>query len=88
MVIRLNKLKQGSTKDIVLKICKQIRGAMDKQMRIFCANLLTEIDQIDDKIVIQMMAKEEFTFNQKFVQIGSKDEQILKKRERKSKPKI
>jgi hypothetical protein len=40
--------------------------AMDKQMRIFCANLLTQIDQIDDEIVVQMMAKEEFTFNQKF----------------------
>ena len=36
---------------------------MDKQMRIFCANLLTQIDQIGDEIVVQMMAKEEFTFN-------------------------
>jgi hypothetical protein len=47
--------------------------AMDKDMRIFCANLLTELDMIDDEIVVQMMQKEEFTMNQRFSQIGSVD---------------
>lgn len=47
---------------------------MDKNMRVFCAGLLTQIDQIDDEIVVQMMAKEEFAFNQKFTQIGSKQD--------------
>jgi hypothetical protein len=47
---------------------------MDKNMRIFCAGLLTQIDQIDEEIVVQMMAKEEFTFNQRFTHIGSKQD--------------
>lgn len=53
---------QVSQSHVVLLICKQIRMAMDKDMRIFCAQLLTEINDIDEQIVAQMMQKEEFTF--------------------------
>ena len=39
-------------KNIVLTICKQIRMAMDKEMRIFCAFLVTELQKIDDEVVV------------------------------------
>ena len=44
---------------------------MDKNMRIFCARLLTQIENIEEDNINQMMQKEEFTFNQKFTEIGS-----------------
>jgi hypothetical protein len=53
---------------------------MDKGMRIFCASLLTQIDSIPDEIVVQMMAKEEFTFSQRFTQIGNVQEQLMQRR--------
>jgi hypothetical protein len=56
---------------VILLLCKQIRQAMDKDMRIFCAKLLTQLDNIDEDDINQMMQKEEFTFNQKFTEIGS-----------------
>ena len=57
---------KNEVKEIVLTICKQIRMAMDKEMRIFCSFLLTELERIDDEIVVQMMQKEEFSMNQRF----------------------
>ena len=51
--------------------------AMDKQMRIYCARLLTQIKSLDDKIVAQMMAKEEITSNQKFMSVtGGKKNKV------------
>ena len=56
--------------DMVRVLCTEIR-AMHKDMRIFCAGLLTQIDQcVPTQTVIQMMQKESM-FEQKFVQIGS-----------------
>ena len=44
--------------DLVRVICAEIR-AMHKDMRIFCAGLLTQIDQcVPTTTVIQMMQKE------------------------------
>lgn len=45
--------------------------AMDKNMRIFCADLLTQIEDVGEESISQMMQKEEFTFSQKFSEIGS-----------------
>ena len=72
---------KNKVKEIVLKICKQIRMAMDKEMRIFCSFLLTELEKIDDDIVVQMMQKEEFSMNQRFSQIGSVDDQKMQNRQ-------
>jgi hypothetical protein len=56
--------------DLVRVLCTEIR-AMHKEMRIFCAGLLTQIDQcVPTQTVIQMMQKESM-LEQKFVQIGS-----------------
>lgn len=46
---------------------------MNKEMRIFCARLLTQIERVDNWIVAQMMQKEEFTFSQKFTHHNSND---------------
>ena len=54
---------------------------MDKEMRIFCSFLLTELEKIDDDIVVQMMQKEEFSMNQRFSQIGSVDDQKMQNRQ-------
>ena len=51
--------------------------AMDKSMRIFCADLLTQIEDIGEESISQMMQKEEFTLTQKFTEIGSTQEQKL-----------
>ena len=52
--------------DLVRVICSEIR-AMHKEMRIFCAGLLTQIDQcVPTPTVIQMMQKESMQ-EQKFV---------------------
>jgi hypothetical protein len=51
--------------DLVRVICSEIR-AMQKDMRIFCAGLLTQIDMcVPTATVIQMMQKEKM-FEQKF----------------------
>ena len=56
--------------DLVRVICAEIR-AMHKDMRIFCAGLLTQIDQcVPTNTVIQMMQKERM-FEQKFTQVGA-----------------
>lgn len=79
IVFKHNRMKNGPTKKeslirIILLICKEIRLAMHKEMRIFCSELLMEISNVDEEIVGQMMQKEEFTFSQKFSQIGSVNE--------------
>ena len=51
--------------------------AMDKRMRIYCARLVTQIKDIEDSIVAQMMTKEEITSTQKFVSIGSKKNKVV-----------
>jgi len=50
--------KKDNLTKIVLLICEQIRMAMNKQLRIYCANLLTKIDRINEDIINQMMQKE------------------------------
>ncbi|TNV86907.1 hypothetical protein FGO68_gene4412 [Halteria grandinella] len=54
--------------EAVTALCTQIR-AMDKIMRIYCAELLQELQGIPESSIIQMLQKESF-FQQKFVQIG------------------
>jgi hypothetical protein len=61
--------KQEAANELVRALCIEIR-AMDKDMRIFCAGLLTQIDEcVPTSTVVQMMQKESM-FEQKFVQIG------------------
>lgn len=54
--------------DAVKLLCSQIR-AMDKDMRIFSADLLQTLPLLPESTVAQMLQKESF-FQQKFVQIG------------------
>ena len=62
--------KEEAANELVKVLCIEIR-AMDKDMRIFCAGLLTQIDEcVPTQTVVQMMQKESM-FEQKFVQIGS-----------------
>jgi hypothetical protein len=61
--------KEEAANELVKVLCIEIR-AMDKDMRIFCACLLTKIDEcVPTQTVVQMMQKESM-FEQKFVQIG------------------
>ena len=56
--------------DLVRVICSEIR-AMHKDMRIYCAGLLTQIDMcVPTATVIAMMQKERM-FEQKFTQVGA-----------------
>jgi hypothetical protein len=53
----------------VVELSTEIR-AMDKEMRIFCSEMLVKIvSSVPTATVIQMMQKESM-FEQKFVQIG------------------
>lgn len=54
-----------------MTICGQIRIAMDKKMRIFCAKLLTSMQGLEDSLVALMMQKEEFTSQQRFTHVGT-----------------
>jgi hypothetical protein len=45
--------------DAVTALCIQIR-AMDKDMRIFCAELLQELHGIPESSIVQMLQKESF----------------------------
>lgn len=61
--------KEEAANELVKVLCIEIR-AMDKDMRIFCADLLTKIDEcVPTQTVVQMMQKESM-FEQKFVQVG------------------
>ena len=63
---------------MVLLICKQIRFAMDKQMRIFCSDLLTRVSGVTNTIISQMMKKEDAAYT-KFTQIGTEKEEREKR---------
>ena len=50
--------KEEAANELVRVLCVEIR-AMDKDMRIFCADLLTQIDEcVPTQTVVQMMQKE------------------------------
>ena len=56
IVSRHNRMKdkiaqKESLVQIVLLICKEIRLAMHKEMRIFCSELLMAISDVDEEIV-------------------------------------
>lgn len=66
--------KEEAANELVRVLCVEIR-AMDKDMRIFCAGLLTQIDEcVPTQTVVQMMQKESM-FEQKFVQISGTNSQ-------------
>ena len=69
--------KEEAANELVRVLCVEIRG-MDKDMRIFCAGLLTQIDEcVPTQTVVQMMQKESM-FEQKFVQIGGPPSNLAK----------
>jgi hypothetical protein len=61
VVLNHNK-EPTSVDDVILLICRQIKKAMNKPMRIFCITLLTRVSGISDTQVIQMMKKEDAVF--------------------------
>jgi hypothetical protein len=51
-VIRYNQNPNDVKRDqIILQICKQIRIAMSKEMRIFCIDLITKVIGITNQII-------------------------------------
>ena len=55
--------------ELVQLLCTEIR-AMDKKMRIFCAEILIHISShVEKSAIVQMMQKESM-FENKFVQVG------------------
>lgn len=83
IIERHNSFSEGESdvSQMVLLICKQIRFAMDKQMRIFCSDLLTKVRGITNTIISQMMKKEDAAYT-KFTQIGTEKEEREKRSKR------
>jgi hypothetical protein len=68
--------------EVVLTICGQIRIAMDKKMRIFCAKLLTSMQGLSDSLIALLMQKEEFTSQQRFTHVNTQSKKIKHRKDK------